>query len=295
VQKQADEALVAATKVLTDAEAAVVAAETQVAAAQTALDADPENDGLKQQKADADAALVAAQQARDTAKTNVATAEQAATAAKQAAETAQLEQADAEKKLTDAQIAMKTADEALIKANELVTKSDADNKTAQELKTATENAEQEALAAAKAREDQRKTAEKAATDAENAAKPQNKNFTPPSTPIIIEVTAAPLKLAVNVPDSGNLKRGASIEITATITRQNGFTGPVTLSLPLPPGVAGLSAPEVTIPADQTEATLTITAAGDATEGQLPNMVLRAAADFAGPAAVDAPMTLTIQP
>ncbi len=294
-QKTADEELVAANKVLADAEAAVVAAEKQVADAQAALDADAQNADLQKQKADADAALVAAQQARDTAKTNAAAAEKNAAEKKAASETAQTEQTDAEKKYTDAQTASKQADEALTTANEAVTKADADNKTALETKAAAEKAEQEALAAAAALEEKRKAAEKAATDAQNAANPQPKNHTPPSTPIIIEVKAAPVKLAAEVPNSGNLKRGESIEIKVTVTRQNSFAGPVTLSLPLPPGVAGLSAPEVTIAADQTEGALTVTAAADATEGQLPNMVIRATSDFNGPAAVDAPIALTIQP
>ena len=61
----------------------------------------------------------------------------------------------------------------------------------------------------------------------------------------------------------------------TITRANGFTGPVMLSLPLPPGVTGLAAPEVAIPADKNEGTLVVQAAADATMGQLVNMVVRA--------------------
>lgn len=294
-QKKADDDLLAAQKVLTDAETALASADAAAKAAQTALDADPGNEALKKQKADADAALVAATQARDTAKTNVATAEQTAATNKTAAETAQTEQTDAVKKLTEAQTAAKAAEEALVKANEAVTKADADNKAAQELKTASEKAEQEAQAAAKALEDRRKVAEKAATDAENAAKPQGKNFTPPSTPFIIEVKPAPVKLAANVPNGGNVKKGESIEIKVTINRQNAFAGPVTLTLPLPPGVAGLSAPEVTVPADQTEGTLIVTAAADAAEGQLANMVIQAKMEFNGQAAVDAPITLNVQP
>jgi hypothetical protein len=294
-QKKADDDLVAANKVLTDAETAVATADAAVKAAQTALDADPNNETLKKQKADADAALVAATQARDTAKTNVTTAEQTAATNKTAADAAQTEQTEAVKKLTEAQTTAKAADEALVKANEAVTKADADNKAAQELKTASEKAEQETQAAAKALEDRRKAAEKAATDADNAAKPQGKNFTPPSTPFIVEVRPAPVKLAANVPNSGNVKRGESIEIKVTVNRQNAFAGPVTLTLPLPPGVAGLSAPDVTVTADQTEGTLIVTAAADATEGQLANMVIQARMEFSGEAAVDVPITLTVQP
>jgi hypothetical protein len=48
-----------------------------------------------------------------------------------------------------------------------------------------------------------------------------------------------------------------------VKRQNGFAGPVTLTLPLPPNVTGVKAEPVTIPADQTAGTLIIDAAGDA--------------------------------
>jgi hypothetical protein len=68
---------------------------------------------------------------------------------------------------------------------------------------------------------------------------------------------------------------------------------VTLTLPLPPGVAGLSAEPVTVPADQNEGVLAIQAAADATEGKLPNMVIRASMEFQGEAAVDVPVTLTV--
>ena len=78
-----------------------------------------------------------------------------------------------------------------------------------------------------------------------------------------------------------------------MTRTNGFTGPVTLSLPLPPGVAGLTAAPVVIPADKNEGMLVITAAGDATMGQLANMVVRASMEFNGAASIDQPIALNV--
>ena len=291
--KTAEAALTTAAKVLEDAEKAVTDAEAKVKAATEALADDPENEDLKKQKADADAALAAAQAARDTAKTAAAKAEEARTKAQQANEVALKEQTDAATKVTEAETALKTAKEALTKADEALKTATAADKTAQEAKVAAEKAEQEAVAKATALENKRKAAEKAATDAENAAKPQAKNFTPTSTPIVIEVNPAPVKLAAAVPNSGALKQGEQIEIKVTVTRQNGFAGAVALSLPLPPGVAGLTAPDVTIPADQTEAVLAVTAAADATEGQLANMVIRGSMEFDGDAAVDVPITLTV--
>ena len=55
----------------------------------------------------------------------------------------------------------------------------------------------------------------------------------------------------------------------------------TLELVPPPGVTGLAAEKVTIPADKTEGTLIITATADATEGQIANAVIRASSDFDG--------------
>ena len=293
VQKKAEEAAAAAQKVLSDAEKAVTDAEAAAKAAAEALEEDTGNEDLKKQKADADAALTAAQQARDNAKTALATTEEALTKAKQAAEQAAKEQTDVAKALTDADTAAKLADEALKKSVETLTAADVANKTALEVKAAAEKAEADAQAKAKDLETKRQAAEKASNDAANAAKPQNKNFTPTSTPIVIAVKPAPIKLAANVPNSGNLKKGETLEVKVTVTRQNGFAGPVQLALPLPPGVAGLTADNPMIAADQTEGTIRITAAADATEGQIENLVVRGTMEFAGQAAVDIPMSIKV--
>ncbi|WP_166831325.1 hypothetical protein [Thalassoroseus pseudoceratinae] len=128
---------------------------------------------------------------------------------------------------------------------------------------------------------------------EAAAKPKNINVTNPSSPIVIRVRPSPVKLKAAVPNGGALKRGAKIDIKVTVTRQNNFQGPVKLSLPLPPNVTGLSAAEVTIPAGQNEGVLTVQADGNATEGALANLVIQAAMEFEGQAAVDVPVTLKV--
>lgn len=142
-------------------------------------------------------------------------------------------------------------------------------------------------------EKQRQAAEKAFKDAETAAKPKNVNFTPPTAPIVVHVKPAPIKLTATAPDGGKVKKGAMTEVTVKVTRQNGFAGPVKVSLPAVPGVQGVSAPEVEIPADATEAKLTVAASGDATEGALANLVVRGTAEFEGKAAVDAPVTINV--
>ena len=128
---------------------------------------------------------------------------------------------------------------------------------------------------------------KPATDAANAAKPNNINFAAPSEAIVIDVRQAPLTLAPTVPNNGALKRGAKLEVKVAVNRINGFNGPVTLELAPPPGVVGLKAAPVAVPADQKEATVVVEAAGDATEGQLANVTIRAAAEFNGKTSVDA--------
>ena len=312
----AQEARLAADKVVTDTAADLKAAEelqatkvTAVEAAATvvtnaqatvdaaaeALEGDPEDEGLKKLKADAETTLAAAQEALTKAQAELATAETATAAAKKAAEDAVVAQEVAAKAVTDAQTAKTRADEGLVDAQEALKVAEEANTAAQEARTKAETAEQEAQAAAAAAEERRKAAEKASTDATNAANPQNKNYTPPSTPIVIEVLPAPIKLAANVPDSGNLKRGETLAVTVTVNRQNGFSGPVQLSLPLPPGVAGLTADEATIAADQTEGVITITAAADATEGQLANLVVRATMEQDGKAAVDVPIAVKVNP
>ena len=78
-----------------------------------------------------------------------------------------------------------------------------------------------------------------------------------------------------------------------VKRQNGFMGPVTLTLPIPPGVVGVKGEPVVIPADQSVGSIFVEAAADAPEAQLPNMVVRANAQFAGEAAVDQPVALKV--
>jgi len=291
----AKEQLTAATKALEQAEAAVTAAADAAKKAADAAGQDPNNEDLKKQQAEAEAALKQAEQTRDTAKTELAKVQEAQTKAQQAVDAASKAQAVAVEKLKAAEIGEKATTETLKAVEEELKVAETANQAAADAKAAADKADADAQAAAKALDDKRKAAEKAATDAANAAKPQNKNFTPPSTPIVITVKPSPAKLAANVPDSGNLKRGASIEIKVTVTRQNDFAGPVTLTLPVPPGVAGVSAENVTIPADQNEGTLVVAAAGDATEGQLANMVVRATMDFDGKAAVDVPVAIKVNP
>ena len=100
-------------------------------------------------------------------------------------------------------------------------------------------------------------------------------------------------MTVSVPKGGAIKRGGKVDVKVTVKRINGFTGPVTLSLPLPPGIVGVTVKAVTIPADKTVGTLSIQAAKNATIGTLANMVVRGTMTFDGKAAVDAAVTLKV--
>jgi hypothetical protein len=273
--EQAKTAKEAAEKKATDAAAALKTADDAVAAAKKELEADPNNDGLKQK---------------------VAAAEQAAATAKTAAEQAEKEKADATTKFTEAETAAKLADEAFKKSDEALKVADAEKKTADEAKVAAEKAEVEAQNKAKAEEEKRVAAEQKSKQANDAAQAKNLNLTPNSAPIVIAVKPSPMKLSASAANSGQVKRGEKVEIKATITRQNGFAGPVTLTLALPPGLAGLAADNPVVPADKNEGTLTVTAAADAPEGDLKNIVLRAVSDFDGTQAmVDAPVAIKVMP
>ncbi|MFK7779170.1 MAG: hypothetical protein QM501_13775, partial [Gimesia sp.] len=115
----------------------------------------------------------------------------------------------------------------------------------------------------------------------------------PSTPLVIRVRPAPITMTLAVPGGGALKKGAAIDVKATIKRVNGFKGPVELTLPLPPGVKGITAVAVQIPADKITATIQIKASPEATEGDLANLVVQAKAKFQGEALVDATIKLKV--
>ena len=234
-----------------------------------------------------------AKAAADKALTDAQTAEKAAAEALKSAGDNADAKAAAEKKLTEAQAVVKTATEGQANAEKARVAAEAASKQAEEAKVKAE-------ADAKAADDKNKAAiaEKAAADArfkaaDTYSKAANIAYNPHSTPIVVTVKAAPYTVGATPADGGNIKPGAKNEVKCEVKRQNGFTGPVTLTLPLPPNVTGVKAEPVVIPADQSMGTLVIEAAGDAPEAQLANMVVRAVAQWEGEAAVDQPITLKV--
>jgi len=273
------------------------AAEQGAAAAAEALKTSTAAKDAAVKKAADDAAnlkkLTDAKQAADKVLTDAQAAEKAAAEAVKTAGDNADAKAAAEKKLAETQAAVKAATEAQAAAEKARVDADAVAKAAEAAKV-------QAEANLKAADDKNKatTAEKAAADqrfkaADAYAKAANIAFNPHSTPIIVTVKAAPYTLTASPADGGNIKQGAKVEVKCEIKRQNGFVGPVSLTLPLPPNVAGVKAEPVTIPADQSVGTLVIEAAGDAPEAQLANMVVRAVSQWEGEAAVDQPVTLKV--
>ncbi|OYW17646.1 MAG: hypothetical protein B7Z55_12120, partial [Planctomycetales bacterium 12-60-4] len=136
-------------------------------------------------------------------------------------------------------------------------------------------------------------ADKRFKDADAAAKAKNLNFLPTTSPIVLTIKPAPCTLTTAPADGGKLKQGAKVDVKVAIKRQNDFTGPVTLTLDVPPNVKGLQAAPVTVPADQAEGTLAVEATAEAPEGAVANLVVRAVAEFDGQAMVDQPVAITV--
>lgn len=118
----------------------------------------------------------------------------------------------------------------------------------------------------------------------------------PSTPVTVIVKPGPLVLGPQPPGNGVIKKGAALEIPVGVNRRNEFAGPVTLDLLLPPGVAGVTAAEVVVPADQSTGTLKVQAAADASEGNHPYVAVRARLTWNEQAIeVHQPIPLNVQP
>jgi hypothetical protein len=220
------------------------------------------------------AKAAAAQNADDT---NLAAA--AATAQK-AADEATAKAKAAEEMVATAQ---KAADEAVTKA-----------KAAEEAKAEADKKVAEAAELAKAAAELKAKTDKLATDTANAAKPKPINVPVISTPITLKITPAPVILSATQPNAP-LKQGDKIEIPVSITRLYGFNDPVTVSAVLPQGVGGLSIPNATVAAGQTQTKLAVTAAANATAG-MHELTVRATLRLNNQnLTVDQPIALDVQP
>ncbi|MDB5388861.1 MAG: hypothetical protein JWM11_4507, partial [Planctomycetaceae bacterium] len=291
--KKALDAKTAADKVATDTQAAATkATEDKTKADKLAVDTDAasktaaENAAKAKEAAAKDANnqdLKNAQAAAEKAAADAADAAKKAVDAKAVSDKAAVDTAEAAKKAAEAKV---ITDKSAVDTAELAKKA-LDEKTAADKALADAAEKLKTTTAAKA------AADKKATDTATVAKPNNIVVLSPSIPLVITVKPGPATMTVAPPNNGAFKKGEKIEVKVTIARVNGFAGPVELSLPLPPGVVGLTAAPVTIPADKTEGILSIQSTGDATEGALANMVVHATMDFNGKAGVDQPLVLNV--
>ncbi len=112
-----------------------------------------------------------------------------------------------------------------------------------------------------------------------------------STAIAVTVTD-PLGMTVK-PAPVAVKKGATAEVVATITRQGGYTGPVQLSLVQLP--ANVTSPAVTVAAEAADGKLVITAAAAAANGSFTNVIVRAAVQVGGQTVnIDSPLTVNVE-
>jgi hypothetical protein len=116
----------------------------------------------------------------------------------------------------------------------------------------------------------------------------------PTPPLRVTVLPRPVELKVSQ-NVVTLKPGQSTPIKVTVRRVNGYSGPVALRWTSPPGVTGLSAPDVEVSANANEGTLTLTAAANAGRGDKPFCTVRAGCIVNNrPLSVDALVTVKIQ-
>ncbi len=260
----------AADKAAADAQVKLAAATKSLAEAQAASEKDKENPELAKALTAAQAGQTVAQQAVDAANKTTTDAVAKVAAAQKITAAANEASASAAKTLTDSQAAVVTSTETKKAADVAKVAADAKVKTDTAAKVAADKEHKDATAYAKA---------------------TNINVFAPSTPIVIRIRKGVFTLAVS--GGGDLKRGQQTDVKVTLTRDKAFAGPVTVSLAVPYGTAGLSAEPVTIAADQTEVTLKVSAAADATEGDITNLVVRGTADSDGPISADQTVKLKV--
>jgi len=227
------------------------AAKEQAAAAKAAADAKTAADKAVTEKT---AAVKAAEDklkaaeaaaAKEPEKTELAKAKVEAAQAVEAAKTALTEAQEAAKKVAEAATA---ADQAKVQA---------ENKL-------------KALQAEKA------AAAKAVADRQRDAAVKKVNVFEPSTPVVLNVTAAPIKLKEL--SAAKVRQGEKAEVTIAIERLYDYADPVTLDVTVPGSARGLKVARVTIEKGKNEAKLAIEAEGGAAVGTH-NLPLKATARF----------------
>jgi hypothetical protein len=108
---------------------------------------------------------------------------------------------------------------------------------------------------------------------------QNIFFVQPSAPVSITVLPKSLATFTVANPSPTVKLGKEVEVVVRVARKFNYTGPFTVQLVVPPGVKGIEAEDVTIPAGKDEAKLVVRVPADAAVGNRGNLVVKATTTF----------------
>ncbi len=243
-------------------EAAKQSAQEKEAAQEYAKKTAEQEKQAKSAKATADKALAESNKAVQEAERQLKQAQQKAKQKKEDADSAS-QLTEAQQKVEEAKKNQAEAQEAAQAAATALTEASQENKQAQDWK---------------------REAEQKASDLAKTSKPKDVNVIVASTPVTIDVAAAPVKLTV--PQlSGTLKQGGQVEIPLKLERLYGFDQEVSFELRTS-GVSGLKVDRPKIAQDKTEAKLKLEADKNATPGQH-TATLRATLKFNG-------QTLTVE-
>jgi hypothetical protein len=109
----------------------------------------------------------------------------------------------------------------------------------------------------------------------------NTFFVQPSTSLTVEILPKVLANFTLATTAATVKIGGQAELVVRVQRRYNYDGEFKVQLVLPPGVQGVEAGEVTIPAGQDEAKLVLRSAAGANPGNRPNLVVRATALYKG--------------
>jgi hypothetical protein len=117
----------------------------------------------------------------------------------------------------------------------------------------------------------------------------------PSPPIEITIVPRPAEIAPATAEPTG-KPGQQIALAVKVNRQNGYTGPIELTLRLPPGLGGVLTPTLTIPADVSETNVPIQLASDLAVGDKGGVTVRGTAKVGNDIIpVDARIVLKVVP
>ena len=246
------------------AAAAKAAADAKVIADKMAIDAAASTKAATD-KVTASEQLVAQTQVAVTTTTEQVAAAQKSLAANAEDTALKNALAIAQKLLVENNAKAKAAADAMIVAKKVLGEEMAKEKLAVESKEKSDTLALETAEISKLATALKVKTDKLATDTATAAKPKKVNVAVFTSPVLLSIINAPISVT---PPAGvtPLKQGEKVELPINIARLQAYNGNVTVAAILPSGVAGLSVPNATIAAGQTQTKLTVTAAANATPG-----------------------------